>query len=71
VITRVGKGFKRNGRPLLLPKRWVVERSGCDQPPFAWFEGYRRLSKDYERRVENSETMVKLAMIRLILNRVA
>lgn len=59
VVKRVGKGFQ------VLPKRWVVERS------FAWLEGYRRLSKDYERLAKNSEAMVKLAMIRLMLNRIA
>ncbi len=57
IVRRLGKGFQ------VLPKRWVVERS------FAWLEGYRRLSKDYERLVENSQTMVQLAMIRLMLNR--
>jgi len=57
VVKRTSKGFE------VLPRRWVVERS------FAWFEGYRRLSKDYERLVANSEAMVKLAMIRLMLNR--
>lgn len=59
VIKREGKGFQ------ILPKRWVVERT------FAWFEGYRRLSKDYERLPKNSETMVHLAMIRLMINRIA
>ncbi len=59
VVKRVGKGFQ------VLPKRWVVERT------FGWFEGYRRLSKDDERLVENSEAMVQLAMIRLMLNRLA
>ncbi|MEG0692685.1 MAG: transposase [Oscillospiraceae bacterium] len=34
-----------------LPKRWVVERS------FAWLDDFRRLSKDYERKVVCSENM--------------
>ena len=46
-----------------LPKRWVVERT------FSWFESYRRLSKDFEYLTDTSETMVKLASIRLLLNR--
>ena len=58
VVRRLGKGFQ------LLPRRWVVERT------FAWFEGYRRLSRDYERWPENSEAMVQLAMVRLMLNRI-
>ncbi len=49
----------------VLPKRWVVERT------FSWFESYRRLSKDYEFHAETSETMIQLAMIRLMLNRLA
>lgn len=47
----------------VLPKRWVVERT------FSWFEGFRRLSKDYEFLPESSETMVELAMTRLMLKR--
>ncbi|MEI7980343.1 MAG: transposase, partial [Bacteroidota bacterium] len=47
-----------------LPKRWVVERT------FAWFESYRRLSKDYDYLTDASETMIQLAMIRLMLNRI-
>lgn len=47
-----------------LPKRWVVERT------FAWFESYRRLSKDYEYHTDTSETMIQLAMIKLMLNRI-
>jgi putative transposase len=51
------KGFQ------LLPKRWVVERT------LAWFGWYRRLSKDYERLLECSESMIYLASIRLMLKR--
>jgi putative transposase len=47
----------------LLPRRWVVERT------FAWLGHSRRLSKDYEELVENSEAMVQIAMIRLMLQR--
>ncbi|HNW97120.1 MAG TPA: IS5 family transposase [Bacteroidales bacterium] len=47
----------------VIPKRWVVERT------FAWFESYRRLSKDYEYLTDTSETMIQLAMVKLMLNR--
>ena len=43
---------------------WIVERS------FAWLGRNRRL-KDYEYRVQTSETMIDLASIRLMLNRIA
>ena len=47
----------------LLRKRWIVERT------FAWLAHSRRLSKDYEELVENSEAMIQIAMIRLMLHR--
>jgi putative transposase len=49
----------------VLPRRWVVERT------FGWLGRYRRLSRDYERQAQTSETMVYLAMIRLMLTRLA
>ncbi len=47
----------------LLRRRWVVERT------FAWLGHYRRLSKDYEELVENSEAMIQIAMIQIMLRR--
>ena len=48
---------------LLQPFKSPVERT------FAWLGRQRRLSKDYERLPEVSETVVLVAMIPLILNR--
>src|SRR5437763_15951034 len=48
-----------------LPIRWTVERT------FAWLGQCRRLSKDREKSVLSSESFVKLAMIHLMLNRLA
>ena len=42
---------------------WIVERT------FAWIGRYRRMSKDYEHRVQTSETLIDLIAIRLMLNR--
>lgn len=50
---------------VLLPKRWVVERT------FGWLGRARRLSKDYERRTDSSECMVRLRGIQVVLNRTA
>ncbi len=48
---------------VVLPRRWVVERT------FAWLSNNRRLSKDYERYCQTSETFIYLAMTRLMLKR--
>lgn len=53
------KGF------VLLPKRWVVERT------FGWFMHHRRLVRDYELLPTTAETMIYLAMIRNMLRRLA
>jgi putative transposase len=45
----------------VIPRRWVVERS------FAWFNGQRRLSKDYERNCLVSESMIYVASISRLL----
>ena len=52
-------GFK------VLPRRWVVERT------FSWFGKYRRLSKDYEYNTDTSETMIYIAMIHIMIRRLA
>lgn len=49
----------------VLPRRWVVERT------FGWFGRYRRLSKDYEYLPTTSETMLYIAMINIMLRRLA
>jgi transposase len=53
------KGF------VLLKKRWVVERTlGC-------LMGCRRLVRDYELLPETSEAFIDLAMIRIMVRRLA
>jgi putative transposase len=53
------KGF------VALPKRWIVERT------FGWLGRYRRHSKDYERNTASSEAMIYIAMIHIMLRRIA
>jgi transposase len=45
------------------PRRWIVERT------FAWLLRTRRLVVDYERNVQTSETLIEVAMIRLLVVR--
>jgi putative transposase len=67
---------RREGWRLVIVKRrerafriagltWIAERS------FAWLGRNRRMSKDYEYKVQTSETMIGIAAIRLMLNRLA
>lgn len=75
LVTWVAERFRFRLRPVLrpkerkgftlLPRRWVVERT------FAWLNHYRRLSKDYEGLEATSEAMIYIAMIRIMLRRLA
>jgi putative transposase len=49
----------------VLPRRWVVERS------FAWISHNRRMAKDYERLCATSEAFTYVAMMRLMVRRLA
>ena len=48
-----------------LPKRWIVERT------FAWMGRCRRLAKDLETLTRTALASLHLAMIRLMLRRLA
>ncbi len=48
---------------VVLPKRWIVERT------FSWLNRNRRLSKDYERKIESAEAWLYLSMSILMLKR--
>ena len=52
-------------RFVVLPKRWIVERT------LAWISRCRRPARDYERHARKAAAFVRLAMIRLMLRRVA
>ena len=56
-------GDKSNGfKP--IGKRWIVERT------FSWFDNYRRLCRNYEFTFDSAEEMVKLAAIKMLLNKI-
>jgi transposase len=48
-----------------LPKRWIVERT------FSWLNRCRRLAKDVENLARTALAFLRLAMIRLMLRRLA
>jgi putative transposase len=47
-----------------IHKRWIVERT------FPWFDNYRRLCRNYGLTFDSAEEMVKIAAIRLLLNKI-
>lgn len=60
ILRPVGiKGF------VVLPKRWIVERT------FAWITAWRRFTRDYERRNDTTETLIRIRMIHLMSRRLA
>ncbi len=48
---------------LVLPKRWIVERT------LAWLNRCRRLAKDWENRNHTALAFLRLASIRLMLRK--
>jgi putative transposase len=50
---------------IVLPRRWVIERT------IAWIMRNRRMSRDYEFLAETTEALIYVAMIRLMLRRLA
>ena len=66
------EGVKANWQKLMppqgfvvLPRRWVVERT------FSWIDQNRRMSKDYERLTATSEAFIYVAMVRVMVRRLA
>lgn len=59
VVEKPGPGFH------VLPRRWTVEWT------FAWLLNYRSHSRDYELRTENSEALIQVSMIHLLVKRLA
>jgi transposase len=54
-LSEIKRGF------VLLPRRWVVERS------FGWLSRFRRLARDYERLARSFEGMHWVAFLGLLL----
>ncbi|MBB5691886.1 transposase [Roseomonas alkaliterrae] len=52
-------------RFVVLPKRWIVERT------IGWISRNRRLARDFERHCRIATAFVRMAMIRIMLRRLA
>jgi transposase len=76
VVVRADGGRRRRWLPpgveapvvpgfAVVPRRWVVERT------FAWLGRFRHLSKDYEFLPATSEAVIHLAVIQLLVRRLA
>jgi len=59
ILTRPAHTFQ------IQPKRWIVERT------FGWLNRSRRLAKSYERTIESDQAFVLIAMIHLMVKRIA
>ena len=59
IVKRSEPAFK------IVGLNWIVERT------FGWLGRHRRLAKDYEFKVQTSETLIEIAGIRNMLNRLA
>jgi putative transposase len=58
--------FVTEAKPFpILPRRWVVERT------HSWVERPRRLSKDYDRRLDVATSWIWLAETRILLRRLS
>ena len=53
----IAKGF------VLLPRRWVVERT------FAWINRNRRLAEDFEKSITTAVAWIMIASVKLITRR--
>ncbi|MEK8141822.1 transposase [Streptomyces sp. M10(2022)] len=64
VVTVVKRSDDTSGF-VVLPRRWVVERT------FGWLMRSRRLARGYERRPDTSEAMIPWSMTMLMTRRLA
>lgn len=49
---------------VILAKRWIVERTN------SWMTTCKRLTRDFENKIINQESMIYLRMCQILLNRV-
>lgn len=61
-VVEVVRRLENQHKFVPLPRRWVVERS------FGWMVQWRRLVRDYERRIDVSSEKIYVAMGSLFLS---
>ena len=65
---KLARLIKAEGCQLRIVKR---RKRAFEVVGMTWIGRYRRMSKDYEHRVQTSETLIDLVAIRLMLTRLA
>ena len=67
------KGVDGNKKVKGVKRHVVVDKNGfllAVMVTIAWFDNYRKLSRNYEFTFDSAEEMVKLASIRMLLNKI-
>jgi transposase len=65
IVVAIVKRHKRTRGFKVQPRRWVVERT------FGWLTRWRRLNRNYEHTIESSRAVVQIAMIGIMVRRLA
>jgi transposase len=65
VVVTIVRGGKKARRFKVQPRRWVVERT------FGWLTRWRRLNRNYEHTLESSRAVVQVALIGIMVRRLA
>jgi transposase len=65
MVVAIVKRDKRTRGFKVQPRRWVVERT------FGWLTRWRRLNRNYEHTLESGRAIVQVAMIGIMLRRLA
>jgi putative transposase len=65
IVVAIVKRQKRTRGFKVQPRRWVVERT------FGWLTRWRRLNRSYEHTLESSRAVVQIALIGIMVRRLA
>ena len=65
IVVAIVKPRKRTRGFKVQPRRWVVERT------FGWLTRWRRLNRNYEHTLASSRAVVQIALIGMMVRRLA